>query len=101
MSQGVERRAAQLTTAGVFLVPALALLFPSGYSVGTVLLLLASLLNIGAWHRCRPSREMRWSCQSFLPRTSVTAACANSSCLAAILDCMVCVAATRLRKNVT
>lgn len=60
MSQGVERRAAQLTTAGVFLVPALALLFPSGYSVGTVLLLLASLLNIGAWHRCRPSREMRW-----------------------------------------
>ena len=60
MSQGVERWAAQLTAAGVFLVPAVTLLFPSGYSVGAVLLFLASLLSIGAWGQCRPSREMRW-----------------------------------------
>ncbi|QXL83774.1 O-antigen ligase [Comamonas sp. NLF-1-9] len=60
MSQEGERRAAQLTALGVFLVPAPALLFPSGYSVGAVLLFLASLLSIGAWGRCRPSLAMRW-----------------------------------------
>ncbi len=48
----------------------------------------------------KPSREIRWSCQSFLPSTSVIAACANTSCLAANFDVMAWVLSTRDLKNV-
>jgi hypothetical protein len=50
---------------------------------------------------CPDQRAMRWSCHRRWPCTSVMAACANSSCLAANCERMPWVAGTLLRKNVT
>ncbi len=46
----------RLTTLAAFLVPALALTLPSGYSYGAVLLLLGALATLPRWVRVRPDR---------------------------------------------
>lgn len=46
----------RLTTLAAFLVPALALTVPSGYSYGAVLLLLGALVCLPRWVRLRPDR---------------------------------------------
>lgn len=51
----VGRRYSTLSSAGAFLVPALSLVVPSGYSYGAVLLLLAALASTPCWvHRQLP-----------------------------------------------
>ncbi|WP_230681466.1 hypothetical protein [Paracidovorax cattleyae] len=50
----------RLTTLVAFLLPALALTVPSGYSYGAVLLLLGALATLPRWMRLRPTGG-RWS----------------------------------------
>ena len=66
LQAGSERYAVGAATAAAFLVPGLGLWIPSGYSFGTLLLLMAAVVTAPAWaRRLRPLGAMGWLAASF------------------------------------
>jgi len=61
-----ERYWVGAATAAAFLLPGLGLWLPSGYSIGTVVLLIAALASVPFWvRRMRPLGAMGWLAASF------------------------------------